>query len=96
MAVRGSWRNHVISKIEIVPGRALLIQIEKEGHQWRVLNIYAPNHSFECAVFWDTLEEAVPTSIEHWIMGGDFNMLEDPMDRSGGSLATIQGRKLAT
>ena len=29
VAVRGSWRNHVISKIEIVPGRALLIQIEK-------------------------------------------------------------------
>ena len=81
MAVCGSWRNRVINKTEIVPGRALLIQIEKEGCQWGVINIYAPNQSSHCAVFWDTLEQALPTSIEHWIMGGDFNMLEDPMDR---------------
>ena len=91
MAVRGSWRNHVISKIEIVPGRALLIQIEKEGCQWGVINIYAPNQSSDREVFWDTLELALSTTIEHWIMEGDFNMLEDMMDRTGGSLATIQG-----
>jgi exonuclease III len=95
VAKRRNWRNYVISKTKIVPGRALLIQIEKEGNCWGILNIYAPNQSSKRAIFWDNLEQALPSTIEHWIMGGDFNMIEEPIDREGGSLSTIQGRELA-
>ena len=33
--------------------------------------------------------------VDSWIVGGDFNMLEDPQDRRGGSMTTIQDLELA-
>ena len=34
-------------------------------------------------------------SLDHWCIAGDFNMLEDPIDRMGGSSTTIHGHELA-
>ena len=33
--------------------------------------------------------------MDHWCFVGDFNMLEDPSDRMGGSTVTISGSELA-
>ena len=33
--------------------------------------------------------------MDHWCIVGDFNMLEDPFDRMGGSTVTILGAELA-
>ena len=59
-----------------------------------IISIYAPNLPAARAKFWNTLEHAIPSIVEHWIMGDDFNMLEDTMNRNGGSSATVHGREL--
>lgn len=47
------------------------------------LNVYAPNSaSGGCTDFWDTLVDVLPQA-DHWCVGGDFNMLEDALDRQG-------------
>ena len=33
--------------------------------------------------------------MDHWCIVGDFNMLEDPSNRMGGSTVTISGTELA-
>jgi hypothetical protein len=33
--------------------------------------------------FWKYIQEHIPSSIKEWIVGGDFNMVEDPNDRRG-------------
>ena len=46
-----------ISEKEIVPGRALMIQVPwKNGEQLTIINIYAPNESTENKNFWTTLK----------------------------------------
>ena len=32
--------------------------------------------------------------MDHWSIAGDFNMLENPFDRMGGSAITISGAEL--
>jgi hypothetical protein len=55
-----------------------------------LINIYAPNQASARAQFWDTLVSILPESIEHWIVGGDFNMLEVPTDRVGGDFNMLE------
>ena len=69
---------------EIIPGRAILLELP--WHQTltlRILNVYAPNSPQGNAKFWEEIAEI-------WDRGelpkpdiclGDFNMVEDPMDR---------------
>ena len=40
------------------------------------------------AEFWTQIADALP-SADEWCIGGDFNMLEAPEDRCGGSQTTI-------
>ena len=47
--------------------------------------MYAPNHASARARFWDEIADQLPRSVEHWIVGGDFNMIEDVNDRIGES-----------
>ena len=58
------------------------------------LNVYAPNHVSARVEFWSQIADAIPAA-DAWCVGGDFNMLESPEDRRGGSLTTIHGSKLA-
>lgn len=59
-----------------------------------LLNLYAPNHESAQAKFWTQIVDALPRADELCI-GGDFNMLEAPENRCGGSHTTIHGTKLA-
>ena len=58
------------------------------------LNVYAPNSTRGREQFWCQLWNDLPV-MDHWCIVGDFNMLEDPFDRMGGSTVTISGAELA-
>ena len=96
MSYKGSWAPYIIRKEVIVSGRAQYMILEKDNLTWGLLNIYAPNQPSAHALFWETVTIALPNSIDHWIVGGDFNMLETPLDRVGGSSTSIHRRELAT
>ena len=59
-----------------------------------ILNLYAPNHESARAEFWTQIADALP-SADEWCIGGDFNMIEAPEDRCGGSQVTVHGSELA-
>ena len=50
--------------------------------------IYAPNTASARQQFWKDLLNKFPP-LDHWCITGDFNMLEDPIDRMGGCSITI-------
>ena len=79
----------------ITQGRAQFLILENEESRWGLLNVYAPNHASARARLWEEIYMAVPGDVGNWIVGGDFNMLEDPHDRRGGSIVTIEGLALA-
>ncbi|KAK0468822.1 hypothetical protein IW261DRAFT_1345799, partial [Armillaria novae-zelandiae] len=85
-----NW-NSVKSR-EVVPGRALMIQIEWHRDQkLTVMCIYAPNvtehQGSENAAFWHDIEEFVQghPGMKPDVILGDFNMVEEPIDRLLGS-----------
>ena len=61
---------------------------------WGYLNIYAPNHASAKKHFWCEITNALP-NVPHCYVVGDFNMIEDPIDRKGGNVVTIHGEELA-
>ncbi|PPQ81141.1 hypothetical protein CVT26_011105, partial [Gymnopilus dilepis] len=77
-----TWKE--ATTIEIVPGRALLMMLPWKGRSLvNILAIYAPNQPQENALFWQSLEnkwqdENYPIPD---ILLGDFNMVEDSIDR---------------
>ncbi|TFK51632.1 DNase I-like protein [Heliocybe sulcata] len=70
---------------EIIPSQALLLTTTwHNSASLSVLNVYAPNDYHQQTSFWETLEEywsdhALPKPD---FMLGDFNLVEDPIDRS--------------
>ncbi|KAJ7104119.1 Endonuclease/exonuclease/phosphatase, partial [Mycena belliarum] len=70
---------------EIIPGRALLTEmLNVDGSPLTILGIYAPNAPVENAAFWIKIKEYFenrPTLNKPDVMGGDFNIVEDPIDR---------------
>lgn len=71
---------------EIVPGRAILVQIpwkNTRGGKRTILAIYAPNDPTENKSFWDTLRDKFknPALPKPDFMLGDFNLVEDALDR---------------
>ncbi|KAJ7137547.1 hypothetical protein C8R43DRAFT_893515, partial [Mycena crocata] len=74
-----------IKSREIVPGRALLIEMKHvDDSPLSILGVYAPNAPGENAMFWTTIKEwfiSHPSVRKPDYMGGDFNMVEDGIDR---------------
>ena len=94
ISIAESWKTAIVDKCVIVPGRAQYITMRFCGVHIGVLNVYAPNQVSTRAEFWSLIDDALP-AFDHWCVGGDFNMLEDPMDRVGGSQTTLHGSELA-
>jgi ribonuclease HI/exonuclease III len=74
----------------LIPGRALMLEIPWHANELlTVLAIYAPNENSENKSFWDDLcklwEEDDATLPYPDVLLGDFNMVEDPTDRSTGT-----------
>lgn len=69
---------------DIVPGRALLVKLRwHRDHHLGILAVYAPNDPTQNGAFWgevrDFIEENGLTKPD--IVLGDFNLVEDPVDR---------------
>jgi len=73
-----------IDQIDVIPGRAMLITLPWHSDlSLTVLNIYAPNSHTENQTFWETLNsewDRLDLPIPD-IMLGDFNIVEDALDR---------------
>jgi exonuclease III/ribonuclease HI len=69
----------------VIPGRAMQVKItQRRGAKINILTVYAPNNPSENADFWDKLRERYenqPASRTPDIILGDFNMVEDAIDR---------------
>ena len=69
---------------EIIPGRAILATLTwHAGTQIKILNIYAPNDVRANENFWEKLNEKTASNpnLKPDIMLGDFNLVEDSLDR---------------
>ncbi|KAJ7203194.1 Endonuclease/exonuclease/phosphatase [Mycena rebaudengoi] len=70
---------------EIVPGRAILLETTYHDKKpLSILGIYAPNRPADNAAFWHAIRAFFEThrnTRKPDIFGGDFNVVEDPLDR---------------
>ncbi|KAF5325465.1 hypothetical protein D9619_009740 [Psilocybe cf. subviscida] len=73
----------VVEPTVIVAGRAMLLRLKIGDKEMRILNVYAPNASSENAQFWQTLRKHFDEHPSHKpdVMAGDFNMVEEVIDR---------------
>jgi exonuclease III len=82
-----------IREYELIPGRALMIVIPwHKGESLTILNIYAPNCPEERDEMWKELWEKWaddPQLPFPDIALGDWNFVEDPMDRNSGSTEIV-------
>ncbi|KAF5381277.1 hypothetical protein D9615_008352 [Tricholomella constricta] len=77
------WKE--ITTTRLIPGRAIQIELPwREGATTRLLAVYGPNPPGENATFWSDLENKYRTEglSKPDIMMGDFNVVEDSLDRS--------------
>ncbi|KAJ7065754.1 Endonuclease/exonuclease/phosphatase, partial [Mycena amicta] len=70
---------------EIIPGRAILLETKWHGEEkLTILGIYAPNSKADNEEFWKKLQryfEQNPNVPRPEIIAGDFNVVEDKVDR---------------
>ena len=78
----------------LVDGRVQVIILEIQNQQLGFINLYAHNASSDRRRMWSYLCDTLP-HVDHWCMVGDFNMIEDKLDRSGGSQAVLYGSELS-
>jgi exonuclease III len=73
-----------VEEFELIPGRAHLIHTPWHGDLLlTILNIYAPNNHTDNETFWKELKHKFTTENipRPDIMMGDFNLVEDAIDR---------------
>ena len=74
----------------LVEGRVVYIRIKHSYGHLGILNMYAPNLVAEKKAFWLQLLNKKPDA-ELWIIGGNFNIVEQQEDRSRNAIGTVQG-----
>ena len=95
MYINKKWSNLILQKEIIIEGRPQFMVIQFDCEKVSICNLYASNFAAERAQFWRHLRRVLTaTNISHWCLAGDFNMLEDPADRTGGRGRTIYGQEL--
>lgn len=73
-----------VSMTEVIPRRAaiLTVKLGSGGSPLKLANVYAPNNMQDNAEFWKTLSEKWSTREQKpQVMAGDFNIVEDAIDR---------------
>ncbi|KAI9062429.1 DNase I-like protein, partial [Trametes sanguinea] len=65
---------------EVIKGRAATLTVPRRGDEpMCVLNVYGPNNAAQNAAFWAELKSKLTCRVD--IMLGDFNIVEDAIDR---------------
>jgi len=76
------WSNLICQSGSILDGKVQwLIFSTIQGGDLGFINVYAPCNSLARHHLWETMSNDLPTSC-HWIMIGDFNMVELRIDKS--------------
>ena len=75
-------------------GRAQYVIMKFHNKKVGFLNLYARNSSRERLKMWIELDSSLPV-VGHWCIARDFNMIEDPEDKSGERGAIVHGLELS-
>lgn len=76
----------------LILGRAVFLSIERQqGDSLHLINIYAPNAASQHPTFWTEVTEkwSAYNLLHPHLMMGDFNLVEDPLDRAPARLDSI-------
>ncbi|EJD43863.1 DNase I-like protein, partial [Auricularia subglabra TFB-10046 SS5] len=75
----------------LIPGRAIMIKFEWHGGDYiTMVGVYAPTDKAQNDRMWATLEEVLHADgIRPDVLMGDFNFVEDPIDRYPAGLGAI-------
>ena len=67
---------------KLVPGRAILVSTPwYQQKRINILNVYTPNDPNENTLMWEKIHDAILNLPQPDIIMGDFNFIEDPLDR---------------
>ncbi|EFJ35491.1 hypothetical protein SELMODRAFT_404939 [Selaginella moellendorffii] len=87
IVVKGPWESLVEDHAILVPGRAQCVQFKIGDMLVGLLNVYAPaGSSFKRADFWNELVHRIPAQPSAWMVTGDFNFVEEELDKDGGEM----------
>ena len=92
MVVKELWMSIIVSTGTILNKRAQFLILQIGPQKTGIINLYATNSPSKRASFWISLSEYAGLA-GSWLVGGDFNMIEEASDRRGGTISTITGRE---
>ena len=95
MILSDKWMPLLIHSHQVMSRRAHYLLLKFGDVVYGFLNIYAPNDRGARKGFYTQIVQQLPHA-DHWCMGGDFNMIEAPRDRVGGSNVVLAGSELAS
>ena len=93
MAIRDIWQVNMLDVGNLLLGRAQYVIINFHNKKVGFLNLYAPNYSRARLKMHIELDCSLQV-VDHWCVVGDFNMIDDPDDKSGEGGVTKHGSKL--
>ena len=93
IAINDTWLVSFLYYGVLACGRGQYVIFQISLKKRDLLNIYAPNCVKDRIVLWKSILSQL-TTLDHWTIAGDFNMLEDVCDRLGGTSHTLSGSEL--
>ena len=90
IALRQHLQSIILSAGTVMNKRAQFLIIKIGSQKVGLMNIYAPNSMSVRAGIWLFLVEYAGLA-DCWLVGGDFNMIEDASDRIGCTTTTVSG-----
>ena len=92
IAIRQQLESNIVSAATTMNKRAQILILKRGSQKVGLMNLYASNSASERADLWLSLSDYADLA-DCWLVGGDFNMIEDATDRLGGVGTTISGRE---
>jgi hypothetical protein len=81
------WDKRVVSSLEREVGvylAACRFKNVVDGFEWAFAKVYGPNGNSDRRWLWDQLAGLLSCWVLPWFIGGDFNVIRFPSERSGG------------
>jgi hypothetical protein len=82
------WDTRVVEKVDVCVGAYTLAVSFKNVVDlsiWAFLGVYGPNRDRDRKLLWDELAGVLSWWNLSWCIGGDFNVIRFPSERSGGA-----------
>ena len=81
------WDKRVVSRLNMEVGECVVACSFKnvvDGFEWAFARVYGPNGNIDRRRLWDELAGLLSWWDLPWCIGGDFNVIRFPSERSGG------------